>query len=334
MRKCWTSSAGFVSITTTARACDDPKLDSTASTCIVYMHRSTPSSHTSSVFDPSAAAAARARYACLEQFESNPERYGAATWLHSSCTEGVLEQLREIQRHASSYAKLDGQIAADQYFYAEQNARVVADAERYYRAMLDASASTWNLRDAHMVDTLDRLTRHLSSHHGPTKSVVWAHNSHVGDADATSMSIRGETNIGALARTRFGDNCILVGFTTYDGTVTAASQWHAPEGRKTVRPARGDSYEYVFHRMALPAFYLPLRQHRPILRGLPDRARERAIGVIYRPDTELQSHYFLANIIRQFDAVLHYDTTRAVEPLERSEIWTRGEVPETYPVGI
>jgi erythromycin esterase-like protein len=286
--------------------------------------------------DPQAAAAARRRYECLEPFEEHPERYALAmdAGLHPSCRDEVLEELREIQRQASRYAKLDGRVAEDQYFYAEQNARIVAQAERYYRAMIDDSTSTWNLRDAHMIETLERLMRHLAAHQGVIKAVVWAHNSHVGNAKATSMSLRDETNIGALARDRLGSDCVLVGFTTYAGTVTAASQWHAPEERKTVRPARPDSYEYVFHRMTVPQFFLPLRDHRPRLQGLPEHARERAIGVIYRPETELQSHYFVARLIEQFDAVIHYDTTRAVEPLERSERWERGEVPETYPSGV
>ena len=284
--------------------------------------------------DPQAAAAARRRYGCLERFEERPEEYGFASRLHPSCQQDVIEQLREIQRHASRYAKLDGRVAADQYFYAEQNARVVAQAENYYRAMFDESISTWNLRDGHMIDTLDRLVRHLGQHQGVTKAVVWAHNSHVGNAHATAMSRRGETNIGALARTRFGGDAVLVGFTTYSGTVTAASNWHAAEERKRVRPARHDSYEHLFHTTHIPQLYLPLRQHRPILEGLPERALERAIGVIYRPETELQSHYFAARLIDQFDAVYHYDETRAVEPLERSAIWERGEVPETYPGGV
>lgn len=284
--------------------------------------------------DPQAAQNARRRYACLERFERRPEQYAFAMQLHPSCQEGVLEQLREIQRRSSQYAKLDGRVAEDQYFYAEQNARVVAQAESYYRAMLDESISTWNLRDSHMVDTLDRLMLHLSAHQKITKAVVWAHNSHVGDATATSMSQRGETNVGALSRNRFGGRCFLIGFTTYSGTVTAASDWHAPEERKTVRQARPDSYEYAFHHTGTGNFYLPLREHRPSMAGVPSRARERAIGVIYRPETELQSHYFVARLIDQFDAVFHYDTSRAVEPLERSLLWLRGEVPETYPSGV
>lgn len=186
----------------------------------------------------------------------------------------------------------------------------------------------------HMLDTLERLTRHLSAHQGITKAVVWAHNSHVGNAQATSMSLRAETNIGTLVRQRYGNDCVLVGFTTYSGTVTAASERHAPEERKRVRPARSDSYEYLFHQTGIQQFLVPLRPHRPRLIGLPTQARERAIGVIYRPDTELPSHYFDARLIDQFDALYHIDETRAVEPLERSERWEIGEPPETFPSGM
>ncbi len=286
--------------------------------------------------DPQAAFQARKRYECLEPFEQHPEEYATATGygLHPSCRQEVLAQLREIQLRASRYARLDGQVAEDQYFYAEQNARIVANAERYYGAMLDDSISTWNLRDMHMVDTLERLREHLSRHGSPIKAVVWAHNSHVGDARATSMSFRNETNIGALLKQSYADRAFSIGFTTYVGTVTAASNWHAPEERKNVRPARSDSYEHLFHALALPRFWVPLRINRPELAGLPVRARERAIGVIYRPETELQSHYFTANLINQFDAVYHFDATRAVEPLERSARWLRGEPPEAYPTGI
>ncbi|HEY9085842.1 MAG TPA: erythromycin esterase family protein [Candidatus Tyrphobacter sp.] len=285
--------------------------------------------------DPQAALRARKRYECLEPFEQHPEAYGSATGygLHPSCRQDVLAQLKEIQLQASRYARLDGQVAEDQYFYAEQNARIVANAERYYGAMLDDSVSTWNLRDSHMVETLERLIRHLSRHGSPVKAIVWAHNSHVGDARATSMSLRDETNIGALLKQRYGTDAFSIGFTTYTGTVTAASDWHAPEERKNVRPARGDSYEYLFHTIA-PHFWVPLRTNRPDLAGLPARARERAIGVIYRPETELQSHYFTANIINQFDALYHFDVTRAVEPLERSARWIEGEPPEAYPSGV
>ena len=285
--------------------------------------------------DPQTAQLARAHYACLTPYAAHPEEYGLATFrgLSPSCRDDVLSALLEIQAKAALYARLDGAVAADQYFYAEQNARIVSRAEHYYRAMIDDSMSTWNLRDAHMVDTLIRLMDHLAKHQGTTKAVVWAHNSHVGNAEATSMSARRETNVGALLRRRFGDACFSVGFTTFTGTVTAASDWHAPEERKRVLPARTDSYEYLFHTLGVPQFLLPLRPHRPHLETLPTRARERAIGVVYRPESELLSHYFIADLIEQFDAGYHLDVTRAVEPLERSEVWKRGEPPETYPTG-
>jgi erythromycin esterase-like protein len=285
--------------------------------------------------DPAAAARARRHYECLQGYAEYPERYGmaAAYGLEPRCREEVLAALLDIQRKASSYARLDGRVAEDQYFYAEQNARIVANAERYYRAMIDYSASTWNLRDEHMSDTLDRLLHHLARERGSAKAVVWAHNSHVGNADATSMGLRGETNIGALTRRRYGDQSVAIGFSTYTGTVTAAADWHAPEERKNVRPARSDSYEHLFHEVGAARFWVPLREYRPQLAGLPAQARERAIGVIYRPETELQSHYFRARLIDQFDAIYHFDVTRAVEPLEHSALWREGEVPEAYPTG-
>ncbi len=285
--------------------------------------------------DPPAAARARRQYACLEIFERHPESYGYAilAGLHPSCRPEVLGALNAILTRASDYSRRDGVVAEDEYFFAEQNARIVANAERYYGAMLDDMASTWNLRDGHMFDTLGRLMLHLSRGKERTKAVVWAHNSHVGDARATSMSARGETNIGALARGRYGSNCISVGFTTYEGTVAAAADWHAPEERKTVLPARDDSYESVFHALGSAGFFLALKPHRPHLEGLPDVARERAIGVVYRPETELQSHYFNARLLDQFDAIYHFDRTHAVRPLERSALWVEGEPPESYPSG-
>lgn len=259
--------------------------------------------------DPEAAERARRHYECLQPFESHP---------HPICGDDVVAELLEIQREASRYARMDGRAAADQYFYAEQNARVAARAEAYYRAMLDERVSTWNLRDTHMLDTLERLMTHLCGHQRHAKAVVWAHNSHVGNADATSMAMRNETNVGALVRRRFANRAVSIGFTTYTGTVTAASQWHGTEAQQRIVPAKGDSYEYLFHSTKVPRFLVPLRPHRPKLAGLPQRARERAIGVIYRPQSELYSHYFTARLIDQFDAIYHFDTTRALEPLERS----------------
>ena len=285
--------------------------------------------------DPPAAARARARYACLEPYERRSNDYAYALFEGKpSCEAEVLEELREIQAHAASFAKIDGKCPEDEYFYAEQNARVVANAERYYRSMIDEEESSWNLRDTHMVDTLDRLREHLERRVGRCKLVVWAHNSHVGDASATSMGRRGEINIGSLLRKRHGRDAVLIGFTTHTGTVTAAPDWHRPEERRRVRESRADSYEWLFHGLGLPAFYVPLRSYRPHLPGLPASLLERAIGVVYRPETELVSHYFRADMLHQFDALFHYDTTRALEPLERNAVWIEGEVPESYPSGI
>lgn len=285
--------------------------------------------------DPQAARIARERYDCLSPYEHRTENYAYAIFRgQQSCRDEVLTQLLDIQLRASQYAKTDGRAAEDEYFYAEQNARVVAEAENYYRTMLDEDTSSWNLRDTHMVDTLERLAQHIARTTGRSKMVVWAHNSHVGDASATSMGGRGEINVGSLMRRRHGRNAVLVGFTTYNGTVTAAPQWHRPEERKRIRDARADSYERLFHDLRVPNFYMALRPHRPHLSGFPESLLERAIGVVYKPETELVSHYFRANLLRQFDAVFHYDKTRAVEPLERTPVWEAGEVPETYPSGV
>jgi erythromycin esterase-like protein len=245
----------------------------------------------------------------------------------------VLEQLVDFRRHAALYSTRNGTIPRDEWFYASENVRLVRDAEAYYRAMLDGGEKTWNLRDAHMVETLQALQRHLSAAGRPAKIVVWAHNSHVGDARATEMRQRGEWNIGQLARERFGERAVLIGFTTYEGTVTAASNWDAPAERKNVRPALENSYEALFYEVDCPAFFLTLRD-KAALEVLDAPKLERAIGVIYHPATERRSHYFYSRIAHQFDAVIHFDRTRAVEPLEKGPAWIRGEVPETYPTGI
>ena len=235
--------------------------------------------------DPQAARIARERYGCLSPYEHRTENYAYAIFRgKQSCKDEVLAQLLDIQRRASQYAKTDGRAAEDEYFYAQQNARVVAEAENYYRTMLDEDTSSWNLRDTHMADTLERLTQHIARTSGRSKMVVWAHNSHVGDASATSMGRRGEINVGSLMRRRHGRNAVLVGFTTYTGTVTAAPEWHRPEGRRRVREAHPESYERFFHDLGVPKFFLPLRPHRPHLSGLPE-SLERAIGVVYKPET-------------------------------------------------
>ncbi|MGZ5818679.1 MAG: erythromycin esterase family protein, partial [Burkholderiaceae bacterium] len=221
------------------------------------------------------------------------------------------------------------------FFYAQQNARLVMNAEHYYRTMFRGRISSWNLRDHHMMQTLDALVQHLSHKHGkPEKIVVWEHNSHIGDARATEVGERGEWNVGQLARERYGNDAVLIGFTTYHGTVTAASDSGTPPQRKRVRPALPGSYEEAFHQTGLARFMLPLREKNATTRLLEEGRPERAIGVIYLQESERKSHYFYAHLPQQFDAVLHFDETHAVEPLEKTSHWTIGEAPETFPVGV
>src|SRR5882724_6205795 len=232
--------------------------------------------------DPDAAKRARARYACFDHVGGDTQAYGylAVSGLARSCEDEVVSQLVELQGRAADYVRRDGRLAEDELFYAEQNARLVKDAEAYYRAVFLAEVPSWNLRDRHMVETLDALVAHLERRDDRAKIVVWAHNSHLGDARATEMRQRGELNVGQLVRERY------------------------------------------------------CRDDDKVSEGLRDPGLERAIGVIYRPDTERGSHYFYARLPDQFDAVLHFDETRAVEPLERTAEWDAGELPETFPFAV
>jgi erythromycin esterase-like protein len=210
----------------------------------------------------------------------------------------------------------------------------VINAEEYYREMFRGRVSSWNLRDRHMVETLSALAAHLEMQGQSAKTVVWAHNSHLGDARATDMARRGEWNVGQLVREGFGDeNACLIGFTTFTGTVAAASNWNETAQIKKVRHAMEGSYENLFHQTGTPEFFLNLRDEK-IRQTLRKPLLERAIGVIYRPETERVSHYFYADLPNQFDGVIHFDTTRAVEPLDRIASLTREDAPETFPEGI
>jgi erythromycin esterase-like protein len=284
--------------------------------------------------DPPAAGRARERYACFEHF-GGEQAYGRAVTLgiSESCRRGVLAQLTDLQRDAERYLHRDGIAAEDEQFYAEQNARLVAGAEQYYRSMFADHGTSWNLRDRHMAATLDNLSAHLSRHGEPAKIVVWEHNSHIGDARLTEMSRRGELNLGQLVRESRPEGCFLLGFTTYAGTVTAASSWDAPAERKRVRPALPGSVEALLHEVGEPRFLLDLVDGGGV-EALRSPRLERAIGVIYRPETERMSHYFEARVAGQFDALVHIDETRAVEPLERTAGWEVGEPPETYPTAL
>lgn len=286
--------------------------------------------------DPSASRRARHRYACFDHFGKNEQTYGYATGLgiRESCEEEVISQLVDLRRQAADFARRDGRIAADDYFYAEQNARLVINAEKYYRSMFRGRVSSWNLRDQHMVETLEHLIKHLGEDRLNPKIVIWAHNSHLGDARATRMGEEGEWNVGQLVRERHGRDAVLVGLTTHHGTVTAASNWDEPAERKRVRPALENSYEALFHDVNESRFLLTIRDDEHIASALRPAMLERAIGVIYRPETERGSHYFHARLSDQFDAVIHFDETRAVEPLERTVEWEIGEVPETFPTGV
>ncbi len=285
--------------------------------------------------DLEAASRARYRYSCFEHFGEDPQAYGYASSFGFSapCANEVVEQLAELRQKAQPYMQMDGRIAADEYFYVEQNARLIKNAEEYHRGMFADGAKSWNRRDRHMVETLIALVDHINSQVGQAKIVLWAHNSHLGDASATEMSQRGEINVGQLVRERYGTEAVLVGFTTYTGTVTAASSWGSPAERKRIRPAPSGSYENLFHQAGVPDFMLNFRDAGGVATGLGGERLERAIGVIYLPETERISHYFYASMPRQFDAVLHFDETRAVEPLERATAWEKGEAPETFPFG-
>ena len=286
--------------------------------------------------DPEAAKRARHYYGCFEHFGKDITTYGYAAGFQMtpSCEQAVVKSLVQLRHKAMEYLQRDGQVAADAYFCAEQNALVVRNAEEYYRNMFRREVSSWNLRDTHMMESLLRLAIHLSNQRPPAKIIVWAHNSHLGDARATQMGERGELNLGQLVREHFGKEAVSIGFTTYDGTVTAASDWDAPAERKNVRPAHPESYEALFHDVDVPNFFLNLREDVDLAAQLRSERLERAIGVIYRPETELISHYFHARLPDQFDATLHYDHTRAVEPLERTAEWQAGEVEETFPSGL
>jgi erythromycin esterase-like protein len=285
--------------------------------------------------DPEAATRARRRYSCFEHFSREPQEYGyaATAGIIESCEDEVVDQLAEIQRKAGEFLTRDGQAGADELFFAEQNARLVKNAEQYYRSMFRGRASSWNLRDRHMSETIEALVAHFNGSRQP-KAIVWAHNSHLGDARATEMSERGELNVGQLIRERFGKESVLVGFTTHHGTVTAASDWGERAERKRVRPALRGSYEELFHETTLPRFWINLRDAGKRTGVLHESRLERAIGVIYRPETERVSHYFQARLAEQFDAIIHIDETGAVEPLERTSIWDEGELPETYPFAV
>ena len=281
--------------------------------------------------DPDAADRARERYSCFESFGGDPHEYGYATsYGAESCEEGVVRQLAELQRNARRYVNGFRADGADEHFMAEQNARLIQNAERYYRAMFRGRVSSWNLRDTHMTETVDALLAHLGRDGHESKLVVWAHNSHLGDARATEMGARGEINVGQLLRERYPDQVLAVGFTTHAGEVTAARDWDSPGDTRDVAPSLPQSIERLLHDTGLRRFYLDLAASE-VRRPLREPLLERAIGVIYRPETERASHYFRARVSDQFDAIVHIDETSAVRALDGVTITDEQEIPETYP---
>lgn len=290
--------------------------------------------------DPEAAARARRRYACFDDFGDNPQVYGQLVSLGAAedCENEVVGQLVEMQHRMAEVVRRNGRLAMDEAFFAEQNARLARNAEGYYRATFRGRDASWNLRDRHMADTIDSLAEHLRERDGFARIAVWAHNSHLGDARATEMGIIGELNVGQLMRERHPRETYGIGFTTYEGTVTAAHEWDTPARRRRVQAGLPGSYEDVLHQasgIAESDLMLDLRGGSSAIEALAEPRLERAIGVIYKPETERFSHYFHAILPRQFDTVLHLDRTSAVLPLDRDPGFEEpDEVPETWPFGV
>jgi protein-L-isoaspartate(D-aspartate) O-methyltransferase len=278
--------------------------------------------------DPQTAEIARQRYGCLGPWQSDPAAYGQAALndRYHSCEEAVTRMLKDLLTKEAKFAEHDG----ERFMDAVQNARLVANAEQYYRIMYYGSRASWNLRDSHMFETL--MTQ-LEFYGEDSKAIVWAHNSHVGNAAATEMSARGETNIGELCRKEFGDSVYSIGFGTHTGTVAAASNWDAPMEIKRVVPSMPGSYERLFHESGCPRFLLGLKAlgESELGLALSEPLLERAIGVIYRPESERASHYFYATLPQQFDEYIWMDETEAVTAFETAEL---AGLPDTYPFGI
>lgn len=287
--------------------------------------------------DPLAARRARQYYGCFDHYYAEqPQQYGYASafGLTENCANEVVYQLVAMQQQRLNYMRSNGFAAEEEFFCAEQNAKVVISAEEYYRSMFSSRVSSWNLRDSHMLETLEALAEHITTQQStPAKIVVWAHNSHLGDARATEMGQRGEWNLGQLVRERHGRDCVNIGFSTYEGTVTAASEWDGDAETKRVLPALKESYEALFHETGLRNFELILRNADVLNKHLSLNRLQRAIGVLYLPESERMSHYFFAKLPEQFDAIIHIDCTSALRPLEEHPVWQEKEF-ETYPSGL
>ena len=277
--------------------------------------------------DPRAARLARQRYGCLTPWQDEPQRYGHAAERAglAGCEDAVVAQLRDLLARRMEWIGED----PEEFFSAERNARIVRAAEQYYRSIYRGAAESWNLRDRHMFETLQSLMAHQAD----ARAIVWAHNSHIGNASATAMGWRGEFNIGELVRTAYGDEAVLVGFGTDRGTVAAASDWGGAVEIMPLRPARDDSWEAQFRRTGLSRCLLDWRQDAatPLAETLSQTLLERAVGVVYRPQTEFLSHYFEAVLAHQFDAYVWFEESRAVTPIGRE---TPHGAPDVWPFGL
>lgn len=273
--------------------------------------------------DPIAAQHAKQQYACFDHLNVDPQLYGylSSSGTKKSCMDEAIKECCELQHRAFAYLQQDGMASEDEYFFALQNARVVKNAEAYYRAMYSGRISSWNIRDTHMAETINILADHLENQRNlPAKIIIWAHNSHVGDARATEMSERGEVNIGQLVQEQHLET-YSIGFSTYDGTVTAAADWDTPALCRVISPGFYESYEELFHHIPYKQFILNLVGNETLEHYLKIPRLQRAIGVIYRPETERLSHYYFTHLPYQFDTIIHIDKTSAVRPLVPNKEW-------------
>lgn len=281
---------------------------------------------------------AKQRFSCFDHCNRDAQMYG---YLSSGirgglrCEEEVINQLNEIVMYQSFLNAISNQNDNDEFFSVHQNARLIKNAENYYRQMYTGGVSSWNLRDTHMMETIHQIDSYLRKYlQRPPKIIVWAHNSHLGDAMATELGQQGELNVGQLMRDQYPTQVYLLGFTSHHGYVTAASEWGGVAERKRISPALPNSYEDLFHNFRLDRFLLIMRGREELSRILPNNYLERAIGVLYLPQSERASHYFHADLARQFDAVIHIDETQAVKPLEKLGVFHLDDAPETYPSGL
>jgi erythromycin esterase len=284
---------------------------------LAYLHRT----------QVDAVEAARQAFACFEPYGRDEQEYARATmWAPASCEEDVVRMLHELRLDRPKYQH-DGR---EEFFNAEQNAIVARNAEHYYRTMVRGGAASWNVRDGHMVESLNRL---VDFHGEDCKAIVWEHNTHIGDARYTDMAAEGMVNVGELVRQQHGaDGVVLVGFGSYRGTVIAGDYWGAPMRKMPVPPGRPSSWEELLHH-ALGADSLLLFDRQTESEAWLEPRGHRAIGVVYRPEVDAYGNYVPTVLPRRYDALIYLDETRALHPL-RVPADVEHEVPETYPTGV